>query len=134
MDLSFTKEEMEFRDEVRAYLADNLPERISDAVRRGGELIKEMMEEWHAILQRKGWLATIWPKEYGGQEIEGVYEYILNEALSKHAAPQIGKGVGIIGKTLIAHGSDKLKAEFLQHYYDARGTPFRVRLGVKYMF
>jgi alkylation response protein AidB-like acyl-CoA dehydrogenase len=54
-----------------------------------------------------------WPKEYGGQEIEGIYEYILNEALARHASPQIGKGVGIIGKTLIRHGNDKLKAEFL---------------------
>ena len=54
-----------------------------------------------------------WPKEYGGQEIEGVYEFILTEALARHAAPQIGKGVGIIGKTLIRHGSDKLKQELL---------------------
>ena len=48
-----------------------------------------------------------WPKQYGGQEIEGIYEFILNEALARHAAPQIGKGVGIIGKTLIRHGSDE---------------------------
>jgi alkylation response protein AidB-like acyl-CoA dehydrogenase len=54
-----------------------------------------------------------WPKKYGGKEIEGVYEFILNEALSRHAAPQIGKGVGIIGKTLIRHGNEKLKQEFL---------------------
>ena len=60
-----------------------------------------------------------WPKEYGGKEIEGVYEFILNEALSKHAAPQIGKGVGIIGKTLIRHGNDKLKQEFLPKILNA---------------
>jgi hypothetical protein len=64
-------------------------------------------------LAAKGWLGMSWPVEYGGQEIEGVYEYILNEALARHAAPQIGKGVGIIGKTLIRHGSEKLKQEFL---------------------
>ena len=54
-----------------------------------------------------------WPKEYGGGAREGVYEYLLNERLAGVGAPQIGKGVGIIGKTLIAHGSDKLKKEFL---------------------
>ena len=54
-----------------------------------------------------------WPKEYGGTEGEGVYEYILNEALAGRGGPQIGKGVGIIGKTLIAHGSDFLKEKFL---------------------
>ena len=45
--------------------------------------------------------------------ITGVYEYILNEKLAGVGAPQIGKGVGIIGKTLIRHGSDKLKNELL---------------------
>jgi alkylation response protein AidB-like acyl-CoA dehydrogenase len=54
-----------------------------------------------------------WPKEYGGSEGEGVYEYILNEELAGRGGPQIGKGVGIIGKTLIAHGSDFLKDKFL---------------------
>ena len=70
-------------------------------------------------LAAQGWLGMSWPKEYGGKEIEGVYEYILNEALAKHAAPQIGKGVGIIGKTLIRHGSDFLKKEFLPKILNA---------------
>ncbi|HEX5068475.1 MAG TPA: acyl-CoA dehydrogenase family protein, partial [Myxococcota bacterium] len=61
----------------------------------------------------RGWLGMTWPKEYGGREMEGVYEYILNEALARRGAPQIGKGVGIIGKTLIRHGNEKLKREFL---------------------
>ena len=64
-------------------------------------------------LAAQGWLGMTWPKEYGGQEKQGVYEYILNEALARRGAPQIGKGVGIIGKTLIRHGSEKLKREFL---------------------
>ncbi|HSD10191.1 MAG TPA: acyl-CoA dehydrogenase family protein, partial [Candidatus Binatia bacterium] len=42
-----------------------------------------------------------------------VYEYLLNERLARRGASQIGKGVGIIGKTLIRHGSEKLKREFL---------------------
>jgi alkylation response protein AidB-like acyl-CoA dehydrogenase len=51
--------------------------------------------------------------------MEGVYEYILNEALARRGAPQIGKGVGIIGKTLIRHGSEKLKKEFLPQIINA---------------
>jgi hypothetical protein len=54
-----------------------------------------------------------WPKEYGGSEGEGVYEYLLNEALAARGGPQIGKGVGIIGKTLIKEASEFLKQEFL---------------------
>jgi alkylation response protein AidB-like acyl-CoA dehydrogenase len=61
----------------------------------------------------RGWLGMTWPKEYGGSEGEGVYEYLLNERLAGAGGPQIGKGVGIIGKTIIRHGSEKLKREFL---------------------
>jgi hypothetical protein len=64
-------------------------------------------------LGERGWLGLTWPKELGGAESEGVYEFLLNEALAGRGGPQIGKGVGIIGKTLIAHGSDFLKGKFL---------------------
>src|SRR4051794_6139431 len=66
-----------------------------------------------AELGAKGWLGLTWPEEYGGSAGEGVYEYLLNEALAARGGPQIGKGVGIIGKTLIAHGNDFLKQTFL---------------------
>ena len=66
-----------------------------------------------AKLGEKGWLGITWPKEWGGQEGEGVYEYLLNEELAGRGGPQIGKGVGIIGKTILAHGSEKMKKEFL---------------------
>ena len=66
-----------------------------------------------AKLGEQGWLGITWPEEYGGQDGDGVYEYLLNEALAARGGPQIGKGVGIIGKTIISHGSEKLKAEFL---------------------
>jgi len=52
-------------------------------------------------------------KDVGGKDGEGVYEYLLNESLARRGGPQIGKGVGIVGKTIIRHGSEKLKAEFL---------------------
>jgi len=70
-------------------------------------------------LAARGWLGITWPKEYGGQDGEGFYEYLLNELLSSVGAPQIGKGVGIIGKTLIKVGSEKLKQEFLPKILDA---------------
>ena len=43
----------------------------------------------------QGWLGITWPKEWGGQEGDGVYEYLLNEALAGRGGPQIGKGVVI---------------------------------------
>ncbi len=69
--------------------------------------------EFMGKVGERGWLGITWPKEWGGQDGEGVYEYILNERLAGRGGPQIGKGVGIIGKTILAHGSEKLKKEFL---------------------
>jgi hypothetical protein len=66
-----------------------------------------------AKMGERGWLGMTWPEEYGGSDGEGVYEYLLNEALARRGGPQIGKGVGIIGKTILAHGNERLKREFL---------------------
>ena len=55
-----------------------------------------------------------WPSEYGGRDMPGMYEYLLNEELAAAGAPLIGKGVGIVGKTIIRHGNERLKqTEFL---------------------
>ena len=66
MDLSYSDEERAFREDVRAFLAEKLPKDRSDKVKRGEELGKEGHERWHAILNDQGWLATNWPKEFGG--------------------------------------------------------------------
>ncbi len=115
MDFDFSPEEQKFADEVEAWLVENHDPVVMDPTRENFTQLADTPERraFMKKLAAKGWLGMSWPKEYGGQEIEGVYEFILNEALSRHAAPQIGKGVGIIGKTLIRHGSDFLKQEFL---------------------
>ena len=48
----------EFRREVRQFLSENLPARISNKVRSGLRMSKADYEEWHAILNEKGWLAV----------------------------------------------------------------------------
>ena len=115
MDFDFTPQEQAFADEVEKWLQDNHDPVVMDPTRENFAQLADTPERraFMKKLAAKGWLGMSWPKEYGGQEIEGIYEFILNEALARHAAPQIGKGVGIIGKTLIRHGSAKLKAEFL---------------------
>ena len=115
MEFDFLPEEQKFADEVEAWLVDNHDDEVMDHHRENFSQLSDTPERCAFMkkLAAKGWLGMSWPKEFGGQEIEGVYEYILNEALSKHAAPQIGKGVGIIGKTLIRHGNDFQKNRFL---------------------
>ena len=115
MDFDFSEEEQKFAIEVEQWLVDNHDPEVMDLTRENFSQLSDTpaRRAFMKKLAKQGWLGMSWPKEYGGQEIKGVYEFILNEALARHGAPQIGKGVGIIGKTLIRHGSEKLKREFL---------------------
>ncbi|MEQ8840759.1 MAG: acyl-CoA dehydrogenase family protein [Acidimicrobiales bacterium] len=115
MDFEFTPEQQQFAIDVREFLDANDDPDVFDVTRENMAQIVDTPKRraFMKSLGHKGWLGITWPEEYGGTDGEGVYEYILNEQLAGRGGPQIGKGVGIIGKTLIAHGSDHLKAEFL---------------------
>ena len=115
MDFEFSPEQQAFLAEVEAFLDEHDDPEIFDVTRENMAQIVDTPKRraFMKELGHKGWLGITWPSEYGGSEGEGVYEYLLNEALAARGGPQIGKGVGIIGKTLIAHGSDFLKQEFL---------------------
>ena len=116
MDFEFSEEQQAFLAEVEAFLDEHFdPGRDGRDPREHGADLRHARASRAFMKQvgERGWLGITWPKEYGGQEGEGVYEYLLNEALAKRGAPQIGKGVGIIGKTLIRYGSETLKEEFL---------------------
>ncbi len=115
MDFEFTEEQQEYAREVEKFLDEHYDPEVMDVTRENMAQIVDTPKrrEFMRKIGDRGWLGMTWPKEWGGQEGEGVYEYILNEALARRGGPQIGKGVGIIGKTLIRHGSEKLKKEFL---------------------
>jgi alkylation response protein AidB-like acyl-CoA dehydrogenase len=115
MNFDFAPEEEAFRKEVEQFLTEHAspdvmdpnPEQLSQTVETPAKraFMKKVAE--------RGWLGMSWPEEYGGQALPGIYDFLLTEALSRRGAPQCGKGVGIIGKTLIRHGNEKLKHEFL---------------------
>ena len=115
MEFEFSPEQQAFREEVIAFCDEHDDPEIFDVTRENMAQIVDTPKRraFMKEIGHKGWLGMTWPKEYGGSEGEGVYEYILNEELAGRGGPQIGKGVGIIGKTLIAHGSDFLKEKFL---------------------
>jgi alkylation response protein AidB-like acyl-CoA dehydrogenase len=115
VDFEFSPEQLAFRDEVEQYLDANDDPDVFDVTRENMAQIVDTPKRraFMAKLGEKGWLGITWPKEWGGQEGDGVYEYLLNEALAARGGPQIGKGVGIIGKTILAHGSEKMQQEFL---------------------
>jgi 3-oxocholest-4-en-26-oyl-CoA dehydrogenase alpha subunit len=115
MDFEFAPEELAFLAEVEAFLDAHDDPDVFDVTRENMAQIVDTPKRraFMKELGHKGWLGLTWPTEYGGTEGEGVYEYLLNEALAGRGGPQIGKGVGIVGKTIIAHGSDFLKEKFL---------------------
>jgi hypothetical protein len=54
MDLSFTPEEQKFREEIRAWVRDNLPKEISHKVHNALELTRDDLQGWAKILGKKG--------------------------------------------------------------------------------
>ena len=115
MDFEFPPEQQAFLAEVEAFLDAHDDPDVFDVTRENMAQIVDTPKRraFMKELGHKGWLGLTWPEEYGGSAGEGVYEYLLNERLAGRGGPQIGKGVGIIGKTLVAHGNDFLKEKFL---------------------
>ena len=79
------------------FLRDNLPPRLSEKVRTGKHLTKQDMEEWHAILNGRGWLANHWPAEYGGTGWSVTQKYIfeVEVALGSHEAVESAAAYGV---------------------------------------
>lgn len=119
MDLQFSREDETFREEVRAFLQDNLPPRLSEKVRTGKRLTKQDMEEWHAILNGRGWLANHWPAEYGGTGWSVTQKYIFEVEVALANAPRIVPfGVSMLGPVLIKYGSEEQKRYWLPRILD----------------
>ena len=66
MDLAFTPEEQQFREEVRTWVRAHLPADIAHKVRNSLTLTRDDMQNWAKILGKKGWLGHAWPKQFGG--------------------------------------------------------------------
>jgi alkylation response protein AidB-like acyl-CoA dehydrogenase len=114
MDLAYTPEEEAFRAEVRTFLAEELPARLSDKVRGGRNLSKADIQEWQSILSRKGWLAPHWPAEYGGAGWSVTQKFIYEqESALAHTPPVIPFGLNMLAPVLIKYGSEEQKAHWL---------------------
>lgn len=125
MDFNLNPEEQKFVEEVRAFLDTEKLREDGDEImapdRDGHSQLANSPERraFNKRMAKHGYLGMSWPTEYGGQEREGIYEYLLNEELALRGAPLIGKGVGCIGKTIIRHGSEEMKRKFLPLILDA---------------
>jgi alkylation response protein AidB-like acyl-CoA dehydrogenase len=106
MDLNFTAQEENFRSEVRSFLAEKLPHRLSDKVANGKHISKADMEEWHAILNARGWLASHWPVEHGGPGWSTVEKFIFEHECCLANTPRILPfGLNMLAPVLIKYGN-----------------------------
>ncbi|MFL2785571.1 MAG: acyl-CoA dehydrogenase family protein [Paracoccaceae bacterium] len=114
MDLNFSDHERAFQSEVQTFLAENLPDDIAAKVRLGDGLTKDMMDLWHSILNAKGWLATTWPKAFGGPGWTPVQKHIFEEECCRAYAPRIVPfGLNMLGPVLQKFGTSEQQESIL---------------------
>lgn len=119
MDLSFSDEEEAFRTEVQAFLVEKLRPELASKVKLGAEVTKAELEEWHALLNERGWLSHHWPVEYGGAGWSPVQAFIFElECSLAHAPAIIPFGVSMLAPVLIKYGSDVQKKHWLPRILD----------------
>ncbi len=118
MDLDDTPEQAAHRARVRAWLEEHKAEapvlRGPDAL-TDEDAIVAARRAWQGKLAEAGLAGVTWPKEYGGQGLGPIEQVICNQEIARAGVPGIldAIGVGMLGPTLIAHGSDEQKARHL---------------------
>ena len=114
MDLEFSTEDLAFRDEVRAFIADNYPASLRGKQDEGDELAKEDFLSWHKVLAKKGWVAPAWPVEYGGTGWTSTQRYIWSEETARADCIRLMPfGLAMVGPVIYTFGTPEQKAQFL---------------------
>ena len=115
MDFELTPEEQAFRDDVRAFLDENLPpEENRDAAFAG---------EWQRKVREKRWVGFSWPKEIGGGGGSLMEQVILKEEMAKRKAPALGTcfmGLAWVGPAIIQYGTEEQKQRWIPDILDSK--------------
>ncbi len=118
MDLDDTPEQARYRAQVRGWLQEH---RDQAPVLRGEGALTDEQEiiaarrAWQGALAEAGLAGVTWPQEYGGQGLGPIEQVIVNQEIAAAGVPGIldAIGVGMLGPTIIAHGSDTQKERYL---------------------
>ena len=114
MDLSFTPEEQKFREDIRAWVKENLPQEISHKVHNALELTREDLQRWAKILGSKGWLGYGWPTEFGGPGWTAIQRHLFEEETALAGAPRIIPfGPVMVAPVIMAFGNAEQQKRFL---------------------
>ncbi|MFH5211879.1 acyl-CoA dehydrogenase family protein [Antrihabitans sp. NCIMB 15449] len=116
MDLDWSTDELEFRDDVREFLA----EKLTPELRRAGRLMTSVYSdheaslEWQHILHERGWAAPAWPVEYGGCDWSLAKHYIFSAESIRAGAPLLSPmGIRMVAHAIVAFGTTEQKDFYL---------------------
>jgi alkylation response protein AidB-like acyl-CoA dehydrogenase len=118
VDLNDTPEQAQYRARVRSWLEEH---RDEAPVLRGDGAIEDEQEAiaahrgWQRKLAEAGFVGVTWPREYGGQGLGPLEQVIVNQEIVRAGVPGIldAIGVGMLGPTIIAHGTEEQKQRYL---------------------
>ncbi len=114
MELAFTPEEQQFREEIRAWVAANLPKDLAHKVHNDLDLTRDDLQGWAKTLGKKGWLAYGWPAEFGGPGWTAVQRHIFEEETTRAGAPGIVPfGPVMVAPVIQAFGTPEQHQRFL---------------------
>jgi alkylation response protein AidB-like acyl-CoA dehydrogenase len=115
MDLNLSPEERQFRDDFRAWLETNVPRDWPEWREKPLEESFPFMRAWQRKLYEDGWAAVSWPKEYGGRSASLMQQALFWEEMARLEAPPMANslGLGLIGPTIIAFGTEAQKKRFV---------------------
>ena len=114
MDLNFSKEDLEFRDEVRAFLENEYPKHIREKMHNGDELTRDEVVEWHKCIAKKGWMGHSWPVEHGGTGWDATKVYLYLRELALEGCPTfVPFGLQMVAPVIWTFGSEEQKKKFL---------------------
>jgi alkylation response protein AidB-like acyl-CoA dehydrogenase len=120
MRFDLTTEQQAFKDEVDAFLAEQLPASVAAKVKRGAGVSKEELTQWTRTLNAKGWAAPAWPVEHGGTGWNLVQRHIFDVACrAAHAPPLSGFGFNMVGPAIIKYGTPEQQAQWLPKILNA---------------
>ena len=104
-----------FRQEVRTFIAANLPDKIRRRARAGMHPIDEVDRRWwNGVLHERGWSAPHWPVEYGGTGWSPIRQHIFELECRLANTPELRwQGLRLIGPVLWTYGSPEQKARYL---------------------
>ncbi len=113
MDLNLTAGELSFRDQVRAFLAAELPDDIRTRTQHVRSAAPDL-RRWQQILFAHGWGAIHWPAQFGGLDAPPIEQYLFELECAMAGAPaQLPFGLRMLGPVLIRYGSPAQQLRFL---------------------